>query len=56
MNYNKIVLPGGNGYLGNVPELILKSRWVIPKKLLDAGFKFEFSKAEKAVEAIYKNK
>ncbi len=42
--------------IGTEPELILKSRWVIPKKLLDAGFKFEFSKAEEAVEALYKNK
>ena len=29
-------------------ELILKSRWVIPKRLLNAGFKFKYSKIDEA--------
>lgn len=33
-------------------ELLLKSRWVIPKRLLDAGFEFEFPKLEAALRDI----
>jgi len=34
------------------PELILKSRWVQPEKLLNNGYKFLFSKAEYAIKDI----
>jgi uncharacterized protein (TIGR01777 family) len=33
-------------------ELLLKSRWVIPKRLTDAGFEFEFPKLEDALRDI----
>ncbi|HEX4059181.1 MAG TPA: TIGR01777 family oxidoreductase [Galbitalea sp.] len=33
-------------------ELLLKSRWVVPKRLLDAGFGFEFPKLEGALRNI----
>jgi uncharacterized protein len=33
-------------------ELLLKSRWVVPKRLLDAGFGFEFPKLEGALRDI----
>jgi uncharacterized protein (TIGR01777 family) len=33
-------------------ELLLKSRWVIPKRLLDAGFEFEFPTLEDALRDI----
>jgi uncharacterized protein (TIGR01777 family) len=33
-------------------ELILKSRWVLPKRLLDAGFVFEFPELEPALRDI----
>jgi uncharacterized protein len=33
-------------------ELLLKSRWVIPKRLLDAGFEFEFPTLEGALRDI----
>ncbi|RYF93614.1 MAG: TIGR01777 family protein, partial [Chitinophagaceae bacterium] len=34
------------------PELILKSRWVIPEKLTAAGFEFQYKMLEDAVEEI----
>lgn len=33
-------------------ELILKSRWVLPKRLLDAGFEFEYPELEPALRQI----
>lgn len=38
--------------IGTEPELILKSRWVKPKRLLDSGFTFQYEKAEYAVHDI----
>jgi len=38
--------------IGTETELILKSRWVAPKRLLDAGFKFQYAQAEHAVHDI----
>jgi uncharacterized protein (TIGR01777 family) len=38
--------------IGTETELILKSRWVKPKRLLDSGFVFQFEKAEHAVHDI----
>jgi uncharacterized protein (TIGR01777 family) len=38
--------------IGTETELILKSRWVLPKRLLDSGFVFEYPDAEKAVREI----
>jgi uncharacterized protein (TIGR01777 family) len=35
-------------------ELILKSRWVLPKRLLDAGFTFEYPELEPALRRILK--
>jgi NAD dependent epimerase/dehydratase family enzyme len=35
-------------------ELILKSRWVLPKRLLDAGFEFRFPDLEGALRDILK--
>ncbi|MFN8348134.1 MAG: TIGR01777 family oxidoreductase [Spirosomataceae bacterium] len=36
------------------PELVLKSRWVIPTKLKSLGFGFEFNEFEKAVDNLLK--
>ena len=33
-------------------ELIVKSRWVLPQRLLDAGFEFEFPQLEGALRQI----
>ena len=42
----------GAKIIGTETELILKSRWVAPKRLQDAGFKFQFLKAEHAIHDI----
>jgi uncharacterized protein (TIGR01777 family) len=38
--------------IGTEKELVLKSRWVYPKHLLEEGFRFEFSSPQAALEAI----
>ena len=40
----------GSLLIGTETELILKSRWVLPKRLLDAGYKFKYPGMRKAVE------
>ena len=42
----------GSVVIGTETELILKSRWVLPKRLLDSGFEFEYEDAEGAVREI----
>jgi NAD dependent epimerase/dehydratase family enzyme len=37
---------------GNIAELILKSRRVVPKKLLEAGFNFKFETWQKAARNL----
>ncbi|MGP4040056.1 TIGR01777 family oxidoreductase [Gracilibacillus sp. D59] len=39
-------------FLRTETELILKSRWVIPKRLLDAGYSFRFPTIEQTLEDI----
>jgi uncharacterized protein (TIGR01777 family) len=38
--------------IGTETELILKSRWVAPKRLIDGGYQFQFPQAEYAVNDI----
>jgi NAD dependent epimerase/dehydratase family enzyme len=33
-------------------ELVLKSRWVVPQRLLDAGYRFAFPELEPALRDI----
>ncbi|RYZ27238.1 MAG: DUF1731 domain-containing protein, partial [Chitinophagaceae bacterium] len=42
----------GARLIGTETELVLKSRWVEPKRLLDEGFRFQFAKADHAVREI----
>lgn len=42
----------GAFFLQTETELILKSRNVVPKKLLEAGFEFEFPTVEKALDSL----
>jgi uncharacterized protein (TIGR01777 family) len=42
----------GAALIGTETELILKSRWVLPKRLMDAGYKFVFSEAQHAISDI----
>ncbi len=48
----KWLLEVGAIVIGTETELILKSRWVVPKRLLDSGFEFQFEKAGEAVKEI----
>jgi len=38
--------------IGSERELLLKSRWVVPKRLLDAGYQFMFAEAEYAIKDL----
>jgi uncharacterized protein (TIGR01777 family) len=42
----------GAAIIGTEPELALKSRWVLPKRLTDAGYQFTFTHAAHAVNDI----
>lgn len=44
----------GTWFKRTEPELVLKSRWVIPTRLKSAGFNFEFTDFEKAVDNLLK--
>lgn len=46
------LLEAGAVIIGTETELILKSRWVVPQRLLTSGFVFQFEDAEKAVSDI----
>ncbi|MDR3696258.1 TIGR01777 family oxidoreductase [Mucilaginibacter sp.] len=48
----KWLLEAGAVFIGTETELILKSRWVLPKRLTDSGFKFQFRQAKDAVSEI----
>jgi NAD dependent epimerase/dehydratase family enzyme len=36
------------------PELVLKSRWVAPQVLLDAGYRFHYSELEPALRDLHR--
>lgn len=42
--------------IGTETELLLKSRWMIPKILIDNGFEFAFSTVEDAIQDILDSK
>ncbi|MGV3642563.1 MAG: TIGR01777 family oxidoreductase [Adhaeribacter sp.] len=42
----------GARIIGTETELILKSRWVLPRRLLDSGYTFQFSQARHAVNDL----
>ncbi|MEJ7588545.1 MAG: TIGR01777 family oxidoreductase [Ferruginibacter sp.] len=42
----------GAAIIGTETELILKSRWVLPRKILATGFEFQYASLTKAVEDI----
>jgi uncharacterized protein (TIGR01777 family) len=52
----KWLLEIGAVFIRTAPELILKSRWVLPKRLLESGFSFAFPKADEAVKDILQEK
>jgi uncharacterized protein (TIGR01777 family) len=48
----RLALEAGALVLRTETELILKSRWVLPKRLLDAGFVFDYPELEHALRQI----
>ncbi|MBO9594909.1 MAG: TIGR01777 family oxidoreductase [Niabella sp.] len=43
----------GATLIGTETELVLKSRWVVPQKLLEAGFTFQYPTVEEALDDIF---
>lgn len=52
----EILLKAGAMVIGTEPELLLKSRWVIPERFVGAGFKFRYGILDKALENIFRKK
>lgn len=48
----KWLLDIGAAIIGTETELMLKSRWVLPRRLLEAGFKFKFPDVGKAISNL----
>jgi NAD dependent epimerase/dehydratase family enzyme len=46
------MLEAGAALIGTETELILKSRWVFPEKLLQSGFRFRYNNVENALKEI----
>jgi uncharacterized protein len=42
----------GGAVIGTSPELVLKSRWVLPTKILETGFQFHYPDLDKAMKDI----
>jgi NAD dependent epimerase/dehydratase family enzyme len=42
----------GSAAIRTETELVLKSRWVVPERLLEAGYRFEYPELEPALEQI----
>lgn len=51
----RLLLQIGAYFINTETELILKSRWVIPKKLSEAGFEFRYPTVDKALQDILKS-
>jgi uncharacterized protein (TIGR01777 family) len=45
----------GTAIIGSEAELVLKSRWVVPTKIMETGFQFKFPVLEKALRDIVKH-
>ncbi len=48
----RFLLEIGAALIQTETELILKSRWVVPTRLQEAGYQFQFSEIEKALEEL----
>jgi uncharacterized protein len=48
----KWMLQIGAPLIGTEPELVLKSRWVVPTKMAETGFQFSYPKLEEALKDI----
>lgn len=52
INQPKWLLELGAWLINTETELLLKSRWVYPEKLINEGFKFKYNTIEKAIEKL----
>jgi uncharacterized protein len=50
------LLEVGSALIRSETELVLKSRWVVPQKVLDAGYRFEYPDLEPALVQIVKER
>ncbi len=48
----KFLLKLGAKLIGTETELLLKSRWVLPERLLENGYQFKFSQIESAIKDL----
>ena len=53
---SELLLKAGAYFINTETELILKSRWVVPGKLLEAGFVFQYPTIESALKNILEQK
>ncbi|MDX2360559.1 MAG: TIGR01777 family oxidoreductase [Crocinitomicaceae bacterium] len=51
----KLLLSLGGMLIGTESELVLKSRWVAPQKMIESGFVFKYKTHEKALRELAKN-
>jgi len=50
----KWILEIGAIFINTETELVLKSRWVVPQRLHDEGFRFKFNRLEEAMADLIK--
>ena len=55
VSHPKWLLEIGAKIIGTETELVLKSRNVIPKRLLDSGFAFKYLNIDDALQDLIKN-
>ena len=51
----RFVLEAGAVVIGTETELVLKSRWVMPARLREAGYEFNFEDIDGALNDLVKN-
>ena len=54
VSISQMLLKIGAVIIGTEPELILKSRYVVPEKLTDLGFAFKYPTIENALQNLFK--
>ncbi|MES2092679.1 MAG: DUF1731 domain-containing protein [Actinomycetota bacterium] len=48
----RLMLELGTAAIHSETELVLKSRWVVPERLVDAGYEFEYPESRPAIRNI----
>jgi NAD dependent epimerase/dehydratase family enzyme len=52
LNAPELAIKLGAKLIGTEPELILNSSYIVPKRLVDAGFKFSFPQLSLALDEL----